>query len=43
MGFLNKNKIIILNKQSLNILENIYKYDSICWKEHRDLEKFKFE
>ena len=43
MGFLNKNKIIILNKQSLNILENIYKYDSICWKEHKDLEKLKFE
>jgi len=43
MGFLNKNKILILNKESLNILENIYKYESICWKEHKDLEKLKFD
>ena len=43
VGFVNKNKVVILNEQSLNILENIYKYEFKCWKEHKDLKKLKFD
>jgi len=43
IGFLNKNKIVILDEKSLNVLENIYKYESQCGKEHADLEKLKFD
>lgn len=41
IGYLNEDKMFMLTKKDINILNNIYKFESRYGKTHKDLEKIK--
>lgn len=39
IGYLNKDKIVMIQEKDLKILNDIYEHESLCGKEHEDLQK----
>ncbi|MCL2115644.1 MAG: hypothetical protein FWH29_05430 [Methanobrevibacter sp.] len=39
LGYLNKDKIVMIKNKDLKILNDIYEHESLCGKEHEDLKK----